>query len=86
MPFVKPCSEEEQADEDIKMEVLSAIETMAKRGYCHEDLSWRHVGLYKTKGRIRVVLFDVAKTSTVGNNESDQNAAIVKMKNSLQLK
>jgi hypothetical protein len=42
--------------------------------------SWRHVGLFKAKGKLACVLFDVAYTSEV----IDPTEAIAKMKNALQ--
>ena len=38
MPFVKPCTFEEQNDKEVQKAVLLAIERMSNKGYCHEDL------------------------------------------------
>ena len=58
MPWVKPCSEEEMNNNpDIKEAIKNAIQRLAEVGYEHDDLNWRHVGLYQTSRSINAVRF-----------------------------
>ena len=48
---------------DIKEAIKNVIQRLAEVGYEHDDLNWRHVGLYQTSRSINAVLFDLARVS-----------------------
>ena len=70
MSWVKPCSEEEMNNNpDIKEAIKNVIQRLAEVGYEHDDLNWRHVGLYQTSRSINAVLFDLARVCRVENKD-----------------
>ena len=70
MPWVKPCSENEfHSNEEIQVAVNDAIKTMANAGYMHDDLHWRHVGLYRKDGILRALLFDLSRTTRINRQD-----------------
>jgi hypothetical protein len=57
MPYVRPLLARE-----LTRPVQAAIDAMAAKGYCHEDLVWRHFGRVGAgKKRERVVFFDLGR-------------------------
>ncbi|ELR15689.1 uncharacterized protein ACA1_378070 [Acanthamoeba castellanii str. Neff] len=69
-----------------KQQVRAAIAEMASSGYCHEDLSWRHVGRLGLRRQRRVIFFDLASVSRVDTHVLESvTAAKAKMLNALGL-
>jgi hypothetical protein len=74
MPFVLPCPDNKRRNEDIRKAVEDAAEQMAKAGYKHNDLHWRHVGLYQEKGLVKALFFDLADVKKCDPNDFKQVA------------
>jgi hypothetical protein len=73
MPFVRLLPHEER---HVGGRVLEAIRTMANKGYCHEDLKWRHVGLIDQGTTERVVFYDLVRVATdQGPQEAESSMA-----------
>ena len=85
MPWVKPCSEEEYHRDEVQVAVRDAIRTMASAGYMHDDLHWRHVGLYKKDGRLCALLFDLSRTTRINPDQASIDDAIRQMMNELDI-
>jgi len=81
MPFVCPCPEASRADPEVKSAVTAAVKLLAKHNWRHNDLSWRHVGLYKKDSKLTAVLFDLGDVEQV----EDSSIAIEHMLNRLHL-
>jgi hypothetical protein len=45
---------------------------MAESGYEHDDLSWRHVGLYRKNNELVAVLFDLAKVKKLSGKKRNR--------------
>jgi hypothetical protein len=86
MPYARPIPDLGNIDEDTKKETSNAIKQMAKRGYCHDDLHWRHVGRVKRKATEKIVFFDLTRVSSVRSRLAAREAAVNKMHKSLGLK
>ena len=84
MPWVKPCTEQEFQDKDIRKAIEIAIKTLADAGYTHDDLSLRHIGLCRKNSKIEAVLFDFARVSKIQSDEQRIDA-ISNMKGELKL-
>ena len=85
MPWVKPCSEKMLEKDEVKTAISEAVEKFAKSGYKHDDLYRRHVGLYKEESQVKAVLFDLARTSLVSDDEVSRQRAIEEMMGDLEL-
>jgi hypothetical protein len=48
-----------------EQQVREAIDRMVSRGYCHNDLDWRHVGRLRQHRQQRVIFFDLVNVSRV---------------------
>lgn len=64
MPFVAPVSSAQQESFEVRVAVKKAANTVVKSGFVHTDLAWRHVGLCRSKGKLRAVFFDLAAMDT----------------------
>ena len=64
-------------NDDIKLAVKEAAEKVAKAGYEHADLHWRHVGLYRSKGKLHSLFFDLAAMREA--NTSSVSAMLAKL-------
>ncbi len=74
MPFVLPCPKALRNNADVLKAAERAAYQMAEAGYKHNDLHWRHVGLYKEKGLLKVVFFDLADVKESDSNDFKQVA------------
>ena len=85
MPYARVIKE--PRSNKIKQQVRDAIDEMASRGFCHEDLAWRHVGRLGLRQQWRrVVFFDLARVSPVDTRKPKSvTAAKAKMLNALGL-
>ena len=55
----------------------SAIEKLAKGGFIHNDLHWRHVGFYNKEEEIQAVLFDLVRVSIADPLYYEKNVEIM---------
>jgi hypothetical protein len=87
MPYAEPVPDRQDNidDQGTKEKTSIAITEMAKRGYCHDDLHWRHVGRVKRKATEKIVFFDLARVSSVKKTPAAHEAAVNKMRKSLGL-
>jgi hypothetical protein len=76
MPYVFQCREEDMEIPEILKAVSIAVQRMAESGYEHDDLSWRHVGLYRKNNELIAVLFDLAKVKKLSEEKKEQMAAV----------
>jgi hypothetical protein len=58
MPYVRPL-----LTRVLSRPVQAAVDAMATKGYCHEDLVWRHVGCIGEGKEQRVVFFDLGRVT-----------------------
>ncbi len=68
MPYVRPLLARE-----LTRPVHTAIEAMAAKGYCHEDLVWRHVGCIGKGKKQRVVFFDLGRVKKMTPAQAAQS-------------
>jgi hypothetical protein len=62
MPFVRVASDDDLSQPNVIAAVRQAVNTMAMAGLCHDDLSWRHVGLFDdVDGKLHALLLDLAR-------------------------
>ena len=86
MPWVKPCSENEfHSNEEVKAAVIDAIKTMASVGYMHDDLRWRHVGLYRKDGKLHALLFDLSRATPINRDQASIEHTISQMMSELDI-
>ena len=87
MPYAGPVPDlrDNIDDQGTKEETSIAITEMAKRGYGHDDLHWRHVGRVKRKAAEKIVFFDLTRVSSVKQTPAACEAAVNKMRKSLGL-
>ena len=60
MPLFGHVSAANKLCSEISEVVATEVRRFASGGLSHDDLSWRHVGLYRDGGQMRCVLFDLA--------------------------
>ena len=86
MPWVKSCSEKEfHRNEEVKAAVKDAIKTMASVGYMHDDLRWRHVGLYRKDGKLHALLFDLSRATPINRDQASIEHTISQMMSELDI-
>ena len=86
MLWVKPCSENEfHSNEEVKVSVKDAVTRMASVGYMHDDLRWRHVGLYRKDGRLRALLFDLSRATPIKRDRASIEHTISQMMSELDI-
>src|SRR5690349_10221455 len=71
MPFVYPADKVVgETDQDVATAARVAVILLVASGWWHLDLSWRHVGLYRTKeGQLKAVLFDLGHVRKLQEGE-----------------
>lgn len=69
MPFFKTCTNADRSNPIVVAAANAAIVKMVSKGYRHNDLHWRHVGLYQKGGAIAAVLIDLGDTTPVPPND-----------------
>ncbi|CAG8536123.1 10569_t:CDS:2, partial [Paraglomus occultum] len=63
MPYFRMCTHNElENDPQVKAAVVDAVKLMSSKGLKHNDLSRRHVGLYRKKknGKLQAVFIDLS--------------------------
>jgi aminoglycoside phosphotransferase family enzyme len=78
MPFVQII---EEPTDEMKKGTIEAITFMATQGFCHKDLHWRHVGLFKDS----IVLIDLHEVTEFKPTKEKIAEAISDMKKQLGL-
>jgi hypothetical protein len=63
MPYARAIKHPDKAEQQVQ----EAIDRMVSRGYCHNDLDWRHVGMLglRQHRQQRVIFFDLVDVSRV---------------------
>ena len=70
MPWLKHCTEDDYAnDPNIRSAVNEAVEKFANAGYLHDDIHYRHIGLFRKNSRLQALLFDLARVSHTESSE-----------------
>ena len=72
LPYVRTCSGNTAAaqTDEVRLAAREAARRMAERGWRHDDLHWRHVGLYRDGGgRLCALFIDLGLVSEVATEE-----------------
>ncbi len=82
MPWLKSCTKEDYlTNPDIQSAVMEAFKKFAAAGFEHNDVSYRHIGLYRKDSKLKALLFDLARVSSIDCPED----AVTKMMENLIL-
>ncbi|RUS13543.1 hypothetical protein BC937DRAFT_95151 [Endogone sp. FLAS-F59071] len=77
MPYIKMCTDDElDNNNEIKAAVNSTIKQMARKGFRHNDLFRRHVGIYWKEGILHALFVDLSDIKE--DKEEDAIAYMVK--------
>ena len=82
MPWLKSCTKEDYlTNPDIQSTVMEAFKKFAAAGFEHNDISYRHIGLYRKDSKLKALLFDLARVSSIDRPED----AVTKMMENLTI-
>lgn len=94
MPYVRTATTLSPRTPEIEQAARAAVRRMAERGWCHDDLKWDHVGLYRTgpDAPLSAVLIDLGMVSMITSEPADSDgskareAAVARMLQALELR